>query len=71
MFAAAGYEVTDSYGDDLLDDLVVSGTEEEVATGLQRWIGAGMGEVIAHPLIGPDRESSLADAFAAIARAAR
>ncbi|MDA0350807.1 MAG: LLM class flavin-dependent oxidoreductase [Chloroflexi bacterium] len=71
MFAAAGYEVTDSYTDPLLDDLVVSGTEAEVAAGLQRWIGAGMGEVIAHPLIGPDREGSLAASFAAVARAAR
>jgi F420-dependent oxidoreductase-like protein len=71
MFAAAGYEVTDGYSDELLDDLVVSGTEEEVAAGLQRWAEAGMGEVLAQPLHGPDREASRAAAFAAVARAAR
>lgn len=69
MFAAAGYEVTDGYTDELLDDLVVSGTEEEVAAGLQRLIEAGMGEVLAQPLHGPDREESRAAAFAAVARA--
>jgi F420-dependent oxidoreductase-like protein len=71
MFAAAGYDVSEGYGDDLLDDLVVSGTEDEVVAGLQRWIDAGAGEVLAHPLVGPDRESSIAAAFAAVARAAR
>lgn len=71
MFAAAGYDVTDGYSDELLDDLVVSGTEEEVAAGLQRWTAAGMGEVLAQPLVGPDREASRSAAFAAVARAAR
>jgi len=71
MFAAAGYEVTDSYTDPLLDDLVVSGTEDEVVAGLQRWTEAGMGEVIAHPLVGPDREGSIAAAIAAVAKAGR
>ena len=71
MFAAAGYEVTDSYTDELLDDLVVFGTEDEVVAGLQRWIEAGMGEVIAHPLIGPDREDSIAAALSAVAKAGR
>jgi len=71
MFAAAGYDVTDGYGDDLLDDLVVSGTEAEVVAGLQRWIDAGMGEVLAFPLLEEDREASFASAFAAVAQAAR
>jgi len=70
MFAAAGYEVDGAYGDDLLDDLVVSGTEDEVVAGLQRWTEAGMGEIIAHPLVSEDRDSSIAAAFAAVARAA-
>ncbi len=70
MFAAAGYEVAGSYGDDLLDDLVVSGTEDEVVAGLQRWVEAGMGELIAHPLLSEDREGSIAAATAAVARAA-
>jgi F420-dependent oxidoreductase-like protein len=70
MFAAAGYDVTDGYSDELLDDLVVSGTEEEVAAGLRRWAAAGIGEILAQPLHGPDREASRAAAFAAVARAA-
>ena len=71
MFAAAGYDVTDGYSDDLLDDLVVSGTREEVAAGLQRWVDAGMTEVIAHPLAGEDRASCWTEAFEAAALAAR
>ncbi len=70
MFAAAGYDVTKGYSDELLDDLVVSGTEQEVAAQLRRWVEAGMGEVLALPLFGPDREASRAAVFAAVARAA-
>ena len=71
MFAAAGYDVSEGYGDDLLDDLVVSGTEDEVVAGMQRWIDAGVGEVLAHPLLEEDRDASIAAAFAAVARAGR
>ena len=69
MFAAAGYDVSEGYGDDLLDDLVVSGTEDEVVAGMQRWIDAGIGEVLAHPLLEEDRDASIAAAFAAVAQA--
>ena len=72
MFAAAGYDVTDGYGDDLLADLVVSGTEAEVVAGLRRWRDAGIGEILAQPLVdADDREGSIAAAFAAVAAAAR
>jgi F420-dependent oxidoreductase-like protein len=72
MFALAGHDVSDGYPDALLDDLVLSGSEEEVAAGLRRWRAAGMGEVLAQPLVDPrDREGSLGAAFAAVARAAR
>jgi alkanesulfonate monooxygenase SsuD/methylene tetrahydromethanopterin reductase-like flavin-dependent oxidoreductase (luciferase family) len=68
----AGYDEAEGYSDALLDDLLVSGSEAEVAAGLVAWIKDGMGEVLAHPLLDPnDREGSLARAFAAIARAAR
>ncbi|MFN8639411.1 MAG: LLM class flavin-dependent oxidoreductase [Dehalococcoidia bacterium] len=71
MFAAAGYDVAEGYSDALLDDLVVSGTEAEVAAGLHRWRDAGMSEVLAHPLLDPeDRAGSIARAFAAVATAA-
>jgi F420-dependent oxidoreductase-like protein len=70
MFVAAGYEVGDGYSDALLDDLVVSGTEAEVAAGLRRWRDAGVSEVLAHPLRDPaDREGSIARAFAAVGQA--
>ena len=55
----------------MLDDLVVSGSEDEVAAGLRRWTEAGMGEVLAHPLLSQDREGSIAAAFAAVAAASR
>jgi F420-dependent oxidoreductase-like protein len=72
MFAAAGYEVAEGYSDALLDDLVVSGTEAEVAAGLRRWHAAGCDEVLAHPLLDPeDREGSIARAFASVGQAGR
>jgi F420-dependent oxidoreductase-like protein len=72
MFNAAGYDVGEGYSDPLLDDLVVSGTESEVAAGLRRWRAAGIAEVLAHPLLEPaDREGSIARAFAAVGLAAR
>ena len=71
MFAAAGFDVTEGYSDQLLDDLVVSGDESEVAEALANWHQAGVGEVLAHPLFEPDdREPALKSAYAAIARAA-
>ncbi len=77
MFAAAGYDVAEGYPDALLDDLVVSGSEAEVAAGLHRWRDALGGptagaEVLAHPLLDPaDREGSITRAFAAVGLAAR
>ena len=69
MFEAAGYNVDAGYSDELLDDLVVSGSEAEVAERLASYIAAGCGEVLAAPLIDPDdREGSFERAFAAIAR---
>jgi alkanesulfonate monooxygenase SsuD/methylene tetrahydromethanopterin reductase-like flavin-dependent oxidoreductase (luciferase family) len=68
----AGFNPAAGYSDALLDELIVYGSEAEVAAGLGQWIKDGMGEVLAHPLLDPaDREGSLARAFAAIARSAR
>ncbi|MFN8555952.1 MAG: LLM class flavin-dependent oxidoreductase [Dehalococcoidia bacterium] len=68
-WAAAGYDPT-TYSDTLLDDLLVSGNEEQVAAGLRGWQEAGIDEVLAHPLLDPaDRDRSIARAFAAVARA--
>ncbi len=71
MFAAAGFpDAAEGYSDELLDGLVVSGSEEEVATQFVAMIEAGVGEVLAAPLIErDDREASIARAFAAAARA--
>lgn len=51
MFALAGHEVAAAgdYPDALLDDLVVSGTEAEVAAALRQRVDAGL-EVLAQPL---------------------
>jgi F420-dependent oxidoreductase-like protein len=71
-WAAAGYDVSAGYSDALLDDLLVYGNEEQVAAGLRGWIEAGMGEVLAQPLLDPsDVEGSIRRAFAAVGRAQR
>jgi alkanesulfonate monooxygenase SsuD/methylene tetrahydromethanopterin reductase-like flavin-dependent oxidoreductase (luciferase family) len=71
MFEASGHPVgADGYSDALLDDLVVSGTEEEVAERLTGYIADGCGEVLAAPVIDTaDRDQSIARAFRAVARA--
>ncbi|MBM4416101.1 MAG: LLM class flavin-dependent oxidoreductase [Chloroflexi bacterium] len=70
MFALAGFPPDDGFTDALLGELLVCGTRDEVATGLRGWLDAGMGEVIAHPLIDArDREGSIARAFEAVAAA--
>ncbi|HJM89813.1 MAG TPA: LLM class flavin-dependent oxidoreductase [Dehalococcoidia bacterium] len=73
MFERAGFGVAeDGYSDELLDGLVISGTESEVAEQLAALIDDGMGEVLAAPLIdNGDRETSIAASFAAVARAAK
>src|SRR4029079_12740548 len=58
------------YSDELLDDLVVSGTEAEITERLRGYIADGCGEILAHPLIEPDdRAGSIARAFSAVAAA--
>lgn len=71
MFRQAGFpEVTAGYSDAMLDDLIVSGTTEEVVQRLTRMIADGCGEVLAHPLLEPgDREGSIERAFHAVALA--
>lgn len=72
MFEEAGYPgVADGYSDALLDDLVISGNEREVADQLRGLRDLGFGEVLAHPIIDPaDRDASIARGFAAIGMAA-
>ncbi len=70
MFRDAGYDVSDGYGDDLLDDLVLCGSVEEVSAGLRRWHDAGV-EVMAQPLIEPGDAAGLAATFGALRRAAQ
>jgi F420-dependent oxidoreductase-like protein len=73
MFAEAGFpDAADGYSSELLQGLVISGSEQEVAAGLVALTEAGMGEVLAAPIIDPeDREPSIERAFAAVARAGR
>jgi len=71
MFLDAGFEISGNpYPDELLDDLVISGTEKEVAEKLVSYLDAGCGEVLAAPLINTaDRASSITESFSAIALA--
>ena len=71
MFNMAGYDVSGGYTDEMLEDLVVWGTEDEVVDKLKNWTAAGMSEVIASTLYGPDRAESIESVFAAVARASR
>ena len=68
MFKDAGFpQANEGYSDELLDDLVVSGTEDEVVARLLTYIEAGCGEVLAHPLMDPsDREGSIERVFKAV-----
>ena len=69
MFHAAGFpEASAGYSDEMLDDLVVSGTEEQVVARLTQMIVEGCGEILAHPLIeADDRAGSIERAFRAVA----
>lgn len=73
MFHAAGFpEAQAGYSDAMLDDLVVSGTEEQVVARLAQMIEAGCGEILVHPLIdSEDRAGSIERAFQAVAVAHR
>ena len=73
MFRDAGFpDVAGGYSDALLDDLVVSGTEDQVVERLAGYVRAGCREVLAAPLIErDDHEGSIARAFRAIALAHR
>ena len=73
MFAEAGFpDAAEGYSSELLEGLVISGSEEQVAAGLVELTEAGMGEVLAAPIVDPeDRGASIERAFAAAARAGR
>ena len=73
MFAEAGFpDAAEGYSSELLEGLVISGSEEQVAAGLVELTEAGMGEVLAAPIVDPeDRGASIERAFAAVARAGR
>jgi alkanesulfonate monooxygenase SsuD/methylene tetrahydromethanopterin reductase-like flavin-dependent oxidoreductase (luciferase family) len=72
MFRTAGHpNAADGLSPALVDDLVIHGTEAQVAEGLARRAAEGFGEVMALPLIaGDDREGSIRRSLAAVARAA-
>jgi|GEM_PF-20372 len=72
MFKDAGHaEASEGLSQALVDDLVIYGSEAEVAEKLAARAAVGFGEVMAMPLIvGDDRDGSMQRTFAAIARAA-
>src|SRR5579885_2325875 len=71
MFRTAGYpDAGEGYSQELIDDLVVYGSEAEVARRLRERAAEGFGEVMAMPIIaGDDREASFRRGLTAIARA--
>ncbi len=71
MFAQAGFaDAAEGYSDALLDDLVVSGAEDEVAARLRSYIESGMGQVLAQPIVdSSDSAGSIERAFRAVAAA--
>ncbi|MSP22880.1 MAG: LLM class flavin-dependent oxidoreductase [Dehalococcoidia bacterium] len=71
MFTQAGFgDTAGGYSNALLDDLVVSGTEDEVAARLRAYLDAGIGQVLAHPVLDPaDMAGSVQRSFAAVASA--
>ena len=71
MFRTAGYpDAGEGYSPELIDDLVISGSEAEVARRLRERAAEGFGEVMAMPIIaGDDREASFRRGLTAIARA--
>lgn len=72
MFAAVGHDVANGYSDALLDDFVVYGTEEQVASALRSRIDAGLGELLVQPLTPAEGQAEhTAAVFAAVGRAAR
>ncbi len=73
MFAKAGFPAAgEGFSPELVDGLVVYGSEETVARKLVGLAASGIGHVMAMPLIsGGDRQASLQRAFAAVARAAQ
>lgn len=73
MFRRAGHaDAADGLSQSLVDDLVIYGTESEVADRLAQRAAAGFGEVMAMPLVvGDDRAGSVNRGMAAIAAAGR
>lgn len=71
MFHKAGHpDAAEGLSQALVDELVIHGSEAEVAAQLRQRAAAGFGEVMAMPLIvGDDRSGSIERAYAAIARA--
>ena len=59
MFALAGYpDVANGYPDALIDDLVVSGDEQNIQARLKTLLSQGATEIIAHQLfVTPDRDA--------------
>lgn len=71
MFKDAGHpEAADGLSQALVDDLVVYGSEAEVAGRLRQRAAAGFGEVMVLPLVaGEDRAGSMDRSLSAVARA--
>lgn len=60
MFRDAGYAFAEgdtTYPGELLDELIVSGSDDEVVAGLRRWLDRGVDELLVAPLTGPSGDA--------------
>lgn len=56
MFAASGWPLAEgdtTWPDDLLDHLVISGTDDEIVAGLRHWLDQGVDELLVDPRLDP------------------
>lgn len=56
MFAASGWPLAEgdtSWPDDLLDHLVLSGSDDEIVAGLRHWLDSGVDELLVDPRLEP------------------
>ncbi len=70
MLAAAGYpDAASNIEEALVDALIVSGSEQQVADQLAGLAGTGLGELLVHPIGPGERQPWIERGFAAAARA--
>ena len=64
MFEQAGFDVSENYPDELLDELVVYGNPDEIKEKLNDILHLGISEVLVQPILYSDKkDTELQDIF--------